>query len=250
MRISEFLEESKRLSTPEAMRSLMEKAAADLGFDRWAYCALIGHEKYESGSNPAPAVAHNFPDDWIDYYFDNTYQQVDPVVVHAPQLEGPFLWDDLDVAFGYTEAQKTIMLEADEAGLKDGVAVPLHGPFGRTCLVTFASSDGHPNPRKELLTLNALAANFHTAYSAIGRTKGEEKKSVSLSNREKECLKWISLGKSSSEISTILKISENTVNSHIKSALKKLGAHTRTQAVIAAVYYKLIPLDLRSLPFT
>ncbi len=61
-----------------------------------------------------------------------------------------------------------------------------------------------------------------------------------LSDREKTCLSWTALGKSSWEIGQILSISENTVIFHIKNAMKKLGTNSRTFAAIKAAQLGLI----------
>jgi LuxR family quorum-sensing system transcriptional regulator CciR len=61
-----------------------------------------------------------------------------------------------------------------------------------------------------------------------------------LSSREKTCLSWTAHGKSSWEIAKILKISENTVNFHIKKALSKLGTNSRTSAVVKAIQLGII----------
>jgi len=61
-----------------------------------------------------------------------------------------------------------------------------------------------------------------------------------LSDREKECLGWAAVGKSSWDISVILSISENTVNFHVKNAMKKLGAARRTLAIVKAINLGLI----------
>jgi LuxR family quorum-sensing system transcriptional regulator CciR len=61
-----------------------------------------------------------------------------------------------------------------------------------------------------------------------------------LSDREKECLGWAAAGKSSWDIAVILSISENTVNFHVKNAMKKLGAARRTLAVVKAINLGLI----------
>ncbi|WP_245318535.1 helix-turn-helix transcriptional regulator [Bradyrhizobium sp. DOA1] len=55
-----------------------------------------------------------------------------------------------------------------------------------------------------------------------------------LSEREVECLRWVENGKSSWAIGVILNVSYNTVNFHIKNAMRKLDASTRTQAVVKA----------------
>ncbi|WP_439402707.1 helix-turn-helix domain-containing protein [Bradyrhizobium sp. DASA03068] len=49
-----------------------------------------------------------------------------------------------------------------------------------------------------------------------------------LSEREKQCLRWIEQGKSSWEIADILNVSENTVNFHVKNAMRKLETSSRT----------------------
>ncbi|MCK1425837.1 helix-turn-helix transcriptional regulator [Bradyrhizobium sp. 87] len=57
---------------------------------------------------------------------------------------------------------------------------------------------------------------------------------VVLSEREKQCLRWIEQGKSSWAIGVILNVSENTVNFHVKNAMRKLEATSRTQCVVKA----------------
>lgn len=242
MRLSDFIDESNHADSTHAIRALMERAAGDFGFDKYAYCALTGHDRYDAGGNPAPAVAHNFPSSWIDYYFEHDYQRKDPVVLLAPQFERPFLWNWLDQAYNLDRAQDTLMQQARESGLKDGVGVPLHGPRGDVCLVTFAAGDGHPDPRVELPKLDVLAAQFHSAYSAVGRSENDPRTTAVLSMRERDCLQWIARGKSSWDIGKILNISENTVNFHVKNALHKLDSNTRTLAVVKAIRYGFIGL--------
>jgi DNA-binding CsgD family transcriptional regulator len=64
--------------------------------------------------------------------------------------------------------------------------------------------------------------------------------STDLSDREKACLSWTALGKSSWEIGKILSISENTVVFHIKNAMRKLGTNNRTLAAVKAIQLGLI----------
>jgi DNA-binding CsgD family transcriptional regulator len=66
------------------------------------------------------------------------------------------------------------------------------------------------------------------------------KPSSELSEREKACLSWTALGKSSWEIGQILSISGNTVIFHIKNAMRKLGASSRTLAAVKAIQLGLI----------
>lgn len=61
-----------------------------------------------------------------------------------------------------------------------------------------------------------------------------------LSEREKACLRWTALGKSSWEIGQILAISENTVVFHIKNVMRKLDSASRTLAAVKAIELGLI----------
>jgi DNA-binding NarL/FixJ family response regulator len=56
-----------------------------------------------------------------------------------------------------------------------------------------------------------------------------------LSPREIEILGFVSQGLSNKEISTILRISDQTVKNNITSILRKLHVNDRTQAVIYAL---------------
>jgi len=52
-----------------------------------------------------------------------------------------------------------------------------------------------------------------------------------LTERERECLVWTSVGKTSIEIAQILNLSEHTVNHYLNNAARKFNAVNRTQAV-------------------
>jgi DNA-binding CsgD family transcriptional regulator len=56
-----------------------------------------------------------------------------------------------------------------------------------------------------------------------------------LTERERQVLKWISIGKTNWEIGKILGISEFTVKNHVQNLLKKLSVTNRTQAVTKAI---------------
>lgn len=61
-----------------------------------------------------------------------------------------------------------------------------------------------------------------------------------LSQREAECLAWVSRGKSSSDIGAILGLSPRTVDSYLEKACAKLRVRTRIEAVALAVRTGLI----------
>lgn len=56
-----------------------------------------------------------------------------------------------------------------------------------------------------------------------------------LTDRQLECLRWISQGKSSADIGVILRISGRTVDYHVTAICERLGVRTRMQAVAQAI---------------
>jgi DNA-binding CsgD family transcriptional regulator len=54
---------------------------------------------------------------------------------------------------------------------------------------------------------------------------------TALSEREREIMAWVALGKTNPEIGCILSISEFTVKNHMKSIFGKLDVSNRAQAV-------------------
>ncbi len=56
-----------------------------------------------------------------------------------------------------------------------------------------------------------------------------------LSDRERECLFWVSEGKTTDEVALILGVSSNTVNSYITHAIQKFSASNRAMAIATAI---------------
>jgi LuxR family quorum-sensing system transcriptional regulator CciR len=79
---------------------------------------------------------------------------------------------------------------------------------------------------------------------AVRRLEFEEETRPSpelLSEREAEILTWVALGKSNTDIGTILRISPHTVNTYLKRILSKLEVTSRTTAAVRAAQMGLLP---------
>ena len=56
-----------------------------------------------------------------------------------------------------------------------------------------------------------------------------------LTERERECLAWVACGKTDSEIGIIIDRSPETARFHVRNAIAKLGASSRSHAVAKAI---------------
>jgi DNA-binding response OmpR family regulator len=65
-------------------------------------------------------------------------------------------------------------------------------------------------------------------------------KLTQLNNREAEILTWAARGKTSAQIAEILGLAKRTIDFHLDNAREKLGARTRTEAVVKAAIGRLI----------
>jgi NarL family two-component system response regulator LiaR len=81
------------------------------------------------------------------------------------------------------------------------------------------------------------------AARLIKEVRREHARTDALSDREREVLVLIARGRSNKEIGHELRISEETVKTHVASILAKLNLSDRRQAAIYALQQRLVPLD-------
>jgi DNA-binding response OmpR family regulator len=89
------------------------------------------------------------------------------------------------------------------------------------------------------IDFDMLAAIIAARLAGVARSNLWPK-TIDLNEREVEVLTWAARGKTSAEIAKILDLTKRTVDFHIDNARAKLGAATRTEAVIKAATGRLI----------
>ena len=89
------------------------------------------------------------------------------------------------------------------------------------------------------IDFDVLATIITARLAGVARSEIWPKR-VQLNDREIETLTWAARGKTSGEIAKILGLTKRTVDFHIDNARTKLGAATRTEAVVKAASGRLI----------
>ncbi len=77
----------------------------------------------------------------------------------------------------------------------------------------------------------------------LGKMQPQSAPSISLTPREQEVLEWMATPNTYKQIAKQLSISEETIRSHAKNILEKMGQPNRAQAVLAAMKMGLIRLN-------
>jgi DNA-binding NarL/FixJ family response regulator len=86
----------------------------------------------------------------------------------------------------------------------------------------------------ESMVFPAITRRLIEEYTRPDPTGAGAKRLEMLTDREREVLRLVARGRSNAEIADELYVGRETVKSHVKSVLLKLGVRDRTQAVIAA----------------
>lgn len=226
--VEQALSLSRCTSLDELYRGLTHICAA-LDFDRFLYGAWFSVD----GTKKSELILTNYDSRWREKYQRESYVRIDPTVMHAVRSLTPLVWaPDL---FS-TEAAMNLREEALHYGLANGITFPIHGKDGDVALLSFANSIGDDAQRHNVrrLPLGVLVATLaHESVRQIIQNQRDQVRPT-LTQREMEILKWISIGKTTWEISRLLNISEHGVSFHVRKILEKFDVSSRHQAVVKA----------------
>jgi two-component system NarL family response regulator len=91
-------------------------------------------------------------------------------------------------------------------------------------------------PRAEVLrAIRAIAGGQRFISPEVGAKLADRMSTASLTGRELEVLRLLAAGKANKEIGAELSIAEGTIKAHVSAILQKLGATSRTEAVLEGV---------------
>lgn len=243
MSIDEFIEASNKAKSVDELFDLYKKAMYELGFDRIIFSLMTDHISIDRRAGHG--IMLNYSDDWMKYYVEQNYEALDPVRKYMYIAPGAFTWTSLMQQPVITTKQNLFMKEGDEAGLHDGIGIPLRGPRGAIAGVGAASSAGGValDDRNLLSRANLLSQQFYTVYLSLEAQRAAQEGPedyVYLTDREQEILQWCAAGKTRQEISVILGLSGNTTDWHLRNILRKMGVGNTTLAAFKALHMGLI----------
>ncbi|MDN7429374.1 LuxR family transcriptional regulator [Burkholderia sp. AU45388] len=205
----------------------MFKLARQYGFPS----VYFGIKPSRAVSCQSAFVQTNFSAAWRRMY-DGRYSEIDPIALHCHRHVYPLLWDETTFA---SDRQREFYEEGRRYGLRSGIGYPMHGPQGQAGILCFASDDPARQDLGILASLSLLRDFACESYFNVSRIEDTGGPATALTPRELECLRWVTAGKTSWEVSRILSCSEATINFHIYNLTKKFGVQTRAQAVIRAI---------------
>lgn len=175
----------------------------------------------------------NYPNGFIERHESHHCSEKDPLINHCQCSIEPIIWDDQ-----VFQETPELLKEAYTSGLRYGWSQSVHDPRGAVSIPSLArnhtplTQDEFNEKVADVLWLcNQLHTAMITKYLPCANMVNHISR---LSIREAEVLKWTAEGKTASDIAIILSLATRTVNFHISSAIRKMGANNKTSAVVIA----------------
>jgi DNA-binding CsgD family transcriptional regulator len=158
----------------------------------------------------------------------------DPVMQFCKTSSLPMAWNQ-DT---YLAHSKGHMHEEMAAwGLQSGIVLGFHNANGSHFCIGFDSPDSWEATDagyfERFAAFNMVAVYAQAAAERLYGYAPEPAPNLTI--RELDVLRWTAIGKTASEVGTILNIAEETVNKHAGSAATKLKCHGKLQSVVRAI---------------
>jgi DNA-binding CsgD family transcriptional regulator len=216
-----------RLASRGDLTSFFMNLCAEIGADNYMLVAIV-HDQDKSG---ARIVSSNWVFDVIE-------------LIGKPLIAG-LAQSPLTAAPGIRPRPLVASEAPDAPGLVTGEEARLLHVMGHAEIYSQRLNVGHQ--RLFVLFSAGSAGNIDLtelmkaqlkccyALSQIPQLLAQAAMQDPLSDRERECLFWVSEGKTTDEVAVILGVSSNTVNSYITHAIQKFGASNRAMAIATAI---------------
>ncbi len=202
-----------------------------------AFSGPLGYDSFVLYTAPPPGDS---PDDlvedllWIegDWFSGElepkAYLARCPVNRHVLETDRPFFWTKT----GQPGRESYRVGPPRGAGMH-GLQVPVFGPAGLAGAMSFAGAAIDSGLEARLaLTLIAVAA-LQTARRLASPAASAAM--PRLSKRELEVIRWIASGRRQADVALQLKLSERTVEGHLRRIRNRLGAASTAQALYLLV---------------
>lgn len=224
-RLPKLEDESEMTTMYEAALNLIY----ELGFQHCEFTLSSHHPNNQTNT----VRLNNYPTEWNALYKHEHYFELDPVVAHCKRCVLPIVWGENTYS-----AVPDLWVHAQQYGFNFGWTQSVHDFQGVFSMLSLVRSDGPVTPEELYEKAGHTLWICHALHAVVAQKYAEQPvlhPPGKLTARETEILQWSAMGKTASDIATILCLSERTVGFHISSSMKKLGVNNKIAAVMTAV---------------
>lgn len=256
MTLEESLAAVEVCGTIDELKIVLQKIIESYGF------ASFGFVDTSRPGDEAPLFVGTHDNNFVEAYRSEGFVHADPILAVSRRVNIPFTWSSVPIkpkSGAKIRNALKIMQAAKDFGVHDGVTIPFHyndyigRRYSSNCALFWKDKLSGFLPtfnrcRHELHIILLYWAQKVVDFEAInqklkagfGESASNSYALINLTDRERDVLAWAGRGKTVVETAKILAISYDTVETHMRNAMHKLDAHTKTQAVVKAIYLGLI----------
>ena len=233
----EFVDCLHSAHTEDDFRRVAERAAHALGFRWFAYFGQRAN---------APSLISSYPKSWTSHYFREGYHNIDPVLQDPRNTGRMFLWDGREARSAKSAKERRLFDDALSFKIRTGLTVRIPSSQNQFAAFTLAVDerslglDRFVEASQDMLKMVGLTYHAHVS-AKIGTTSAGGGIISPLTQRERQCLAWISDGKTMQDIAEILDVTPRGVKFHLDNARRNLAALTLPHAVALAFRQGLLP---------
>jgi DNA-binding CsgD family transcriptional regulator len=211
--------------------AIIDRFRLAVPFDHIAISGLdVDHYRFGAGFS----IDTDFPPAYLETYDADKLASADPFILAAKNCRTVVI--ETDVYAKHEPPQRLIYLQRT-FGIHNRTLVPIFRDDVIYGAIVFTRST--PFTSEEIAFLELVSELIHTSVTKplMDRFAADQ---LGLSKGELSCLAVASRGLTSEAIAAQTGYQIETVNSYIKSSIKKLGATNRTQAIVEALRRRLI----------
>jgi DNA-binding CsgD family transcriptional regulator len=156
------------------------------------------------------------------------------------QTRNPYVWSDICSNRKLSQIERRIMDGARDAGLIDGLTIPIHGPFKGVTCISFSTHGRRIEKfdQEHMRFVGLLALSRIEQIMTLTETRSRANlPGKGLSAQEIKCLSLAWRGFSSKQIAKQTGLTHRTVDQYLAKAMYKLTARNRADAARLAMEY-------------
>ena len=236
--------ETLRQARGSGVQEALAYATASFGFDSFVFGIVANDRRPDAESRTY--VITNQCEDWIARYDARSFIELDPRVDLAAE-PGYAFWEARQ--FRDEFRHRVFLHESARYGIESGLVMGLctRDPpsYAMLCFNCAKPALDQWSAEKRLLIAAQASILGKVLSRSVRRYLNDQEllfpaPTMKLSDREREVLALAAAGKTSKVIAAALGLARITVDYHFASALTKMGALNRYQAIVKAVANKLI----------
>ncbi len=225
--VLDAIEGFDRAKTALELQGRITAVIAPFGFEYFCYAGPTNGpgSRFENS-----AFLNVWPKAWFDQYRSSNFWPRDPITKFTRKQKRSFLWSEAPV--DDPVGSSIIEIAAVDHRMRHGLCIPIHGLAGYQASISFAGLeiDDKIEARAAVEIIGVYAANRSNQLSQNFPPPPKV-----LTPREREVMAWVAAGKTAWDIGSILRISVDTVNKLVASAMRRLNACNRPQAVAESI---------------